>query len=325
MLTIKALYDNKRLQDITQMCKSIQISGDIEQVARKLDITMAYPITDINQHKFQIGTGTLVTVFEDSKEIYRGFVHDREINSSSQEVVFTAYDYLIYLLKSKVTYNFCDIDSEYAVEKICRDLGVKYNWIPQTGVKINRLIQNKSAYEAIMELYTQVSKINGQKYFPYADYDMLSVMDKGKLVEGFELSPLTNIAGTSYKDNIDNLVNKVVVYDENGYYIGEVADTDSCRFYGVFQEIYQKEEDKDWKIVSNNMLHSKDMEIDVTALGDYRCRTGGAVRVKIPYIDILSDRVMYIDSDTHTWDMTADKYTMDLKLNLVNEMDLKEG
>ncbi|MBV7275453.1 terminase [Clostridiaceae bacterium UIB06] len=324
MLTIKAFYDNKALQDITHMCKSIQISGDVSQVARKLDITMAYPITDSNQPRFQVGTGTLVTVFEDNKEIYRGFVQDREINSGNQEVVFTAYDYLIYLLKSKVTYNFSDINSEYAVEKICSDLGLKYNWIPQTGIKINRLIQNMSAYEAIMEIYTQVSKIDGQRYYPYADYDMLSVMGKGKLVDDIVLSSLTNINATSYKDTTSNMVNKIIVYDENNYWVGEVANAADVKYYGVFQDIYQKEEDKDWRTVANNMLHGRDIEINVTALGNYRCKTGWAVRVKIPYVDILADTVMYIDTDTHTWNVATGMHTMDLKLNLNNVMDLKE-
>lgn len=324
MLTIKALYDKKYLQDITKMCKSIQISGDKEQVSRKLDITMAYPITDINQPKFQIGTGTLITVFENNKEIFRGFVHDREINSSSQEVVFTAYDYLIFLLKSKVTYNFTNIFSEYAVEKICKDLGMKYNWIPQTAININRLIQGKTAYEAIMEIYTQVSKIDGQKYFPYADYDMLSVMGKGKLVEGVVLNSLTNIGSTSYKDTIANMVNQVIIYDENNYWVGQVDNINDVKFYGVFQDVYQKEQDKDWKTVAQNMLHGKDTEINVTALGDYRCRTGWAVKVKIPYIDVLQDAAMYIDADTHTWDIATNMHTMELKLNLNNIMDLKE-
>lgn len=306
------------------MCKSIQISGDKEQVSRKLEITMAYPITDRNQPKFQIGTGTLVTVFEDNKEIYRGFVHDREINSSSQEIVFTAYDYLIFLLKSKVTYNFTNIFSEYAVEKICKDLGMKYNWIPQTAININRLIQGKSAYEAIMEIYTQVSKIDGQKYFPYADYDMLSVMGKGKLVDGLVLSSLTNIGSTSYKDTIANMVNQVIIYDENNNWVGQVNNLDDTKFYGVFQDVYQKEQDKDWKTVAQNMLHGKDIEVDVTALGDYRCRTGWAVKVKIPYIDVLQDATMYIDADTHSWDIATGMHTMELKLNLINIMDLKE-
>jgi hypothetical protein len=121
-----------------------------------------------------------------------------------------------------------------------------------------------------MEIYTQVSKIDGQKYYPYADYDMLSVMGKGKLVDDIVLSSLANIGSTSYKDTTSNMINKIVVYDENNCYIGEVSNAEDAKFYGVFQDVYQKEEDKDWRTVANNMLHGGDVEINLTALGDYR-------------------------------------------------------
>lgn len=337
-LSVWALYNRKTLENITDFCKSIQISGDVEQCARKLDINMAYSIRDKNQPNAQIGPGTIVYVCLDFKEIYRGVVIDREINSQAQEITFTAYDYLIYFLRSKVNYNFQNIESEYAVEKICKDLGVKYNHIPTTGVKINRLIQNKTAYEAIMEIYTEVNKVNNAKYMPYADYDMFSVMEKGEVIKDKEwhsytgtidvnavLSPELNMGGTVYKDTISNMVNKVKIYDENGNTSGVTELKDSIKFYGVFQEEYQKEENKDSITEARKLLHGVDREFSVTAIGDWRFRTGFAVQVKIPYIDILSDTIMFIDGDTHTWELASGKYTMELKLSYYNTMDMKEG
>ncbi|WML35945.1 terminase [Clostridium sp. OS1-26] len=336
-LSVWALYDRKILENITDFCKTVQISGDVQQCARKLDINMAYSIRDKNQPNAQIGPGTIIYVSLDFKEIYRGVVVDREINSGAQEITFTAYDYLMYFLRSKVTYNFQNIESEYAVEKICKDLGGMYNYIPTTGIKINRLIQNKTAYEAIMEIYTQVNKVNNIKYMPYADYDMFSVMEKGEVITNQEwhsytgtvdvnavLSPDLNMAGTVYKDTSSNMVNKVKIYDENGNAIGATELEDVIKFYGVFQEEYQKEENKDPVTEARKLLHGIDREFSVTAIGDWRCRTGYAMQVKIPYIDILADTIMFIDGDTHTWELASGKYTMDLKLSYYNTMDAKE-
>ncbi|MEA5008219.1 hypothetical protein [Clostridium tyrobutyricum] len=325
-------------QDLTDMLKTVASSCDKSSVARKFDITYAYPITDNNQPKLQVAPGTFITVYLDYKAVWYGFVHTREMNTQEQTVTFTAYDCLIYLIKSKVTYNFKKATAESCVEKICSDLGVRYNRIPTTKIPVTLLIKDQTAYEAIMQIYYEVSKSNGKKYIMYADNNQLSVMEKGTIIEDsvsvpeqrgmwtryHALDPKENMSGTVYKDTIENMINRVKAYDDNGKFLGMVESSSNQKFYGTFQSTYTKEENKNWKTEATNLLHGVDREITVDAIGDWRFRTGYAAFINASYIDALDKKIFYIDGDTHTWNLESGLYTMELNLNSQNTMDALE-
>lgn len=327
MIKLYSFY-NGVVRDITNAVKSISSTGDKAQVARKLDVTLAYPIWDRNQPRAQIRPGTKVWLLMDGKEIFRGVAWDREINSDSEELTFPAYDYLIYLTKSKVTYNFVNITPEDATCQICSELGVETGDIASTGIKVNRLLAQKTGYEAIMEMYTQASETNGKKYIPVMDGAKLCIIEKGSVVARYALrSQLddrsNNVLSTSYRDTLDGMVNKVKIYDSENNYVGEVSNNSWINEFGLIQENYVKEPDKDSDLVARGMLADVQTDITISALGNWACRTGYAVGTEIFYVSTLQSAVMYIEGDTHTWEPEGGKYTMSLNLSFKNQMDTK--
>lgn len=327
MIKLYSLY-NGVVRDITNAVKSISSTGDKAQAARKIDVTLAYPIWDRNQPRTQIAPGTKVWLLLDGKEIFRGIAWDREINSSSEELTFPAYDYLIYLTKSKVTFNFSNITPEDATRKICSELGIETGSLASTGIKVNRLIAQKTGYEAIMEMYTQAAKTNGKKYIPVMDSTKLSVIEKGKVVADYTLRSRldgvgNNIMNTSYRDTMDGMVNKVKIYDDKDNYAGEVSNGSWIGEYGLIQDNYTKEVDKDSIAVAKGMLSGIQRDVTIPALGNWDCRTGYAVNTEIFYVSTLQNAVMFIDGDTHTWEPGTGKYTMSLNLSFDNKMDSK--
>ncbi|WP_315114219.1 terminase [Clostridium intestinale] len=318
--------------NITELVQDISISGSKGEAARKAEITLLHSIFDKNHDNVPLNTGAKIWIVLDGKEIFKGIVWEREINSSKQ-LTITAYDYLIYLLKSSVTYNFQNILVEDGVKKIISDLGIPYKNIEATGVRVDRLIQDATAYDAIMELYTQASKVNGYQYMPICEDTEVSVMKKGTVLSDYLLVSRDsfksetnegNIINTSYKDSMENMVNVVKIYGDEGSYIDKVEDSSLFEYYGVIQKVYQKEEDKNPITVAKNMLHGIDNELTVEALGNWSCRTGYAVATEIFYIDNLKKGILYIDGDSHTWDVGTNKYTMTLNLSYKNEMDSRE-
>lgn len=327
MIKLYSLY-NGVTQDITNVIKSINSTGDKAQAARKLDITLVYPIWDNNQPRTQIGPGTRIWLVKEGLEIFRGITWDRELNSTGEGyLTFTAYDYLIYLTKSKVTYNFTNTTPEDAAKTICSDLGIETGDIARTGLSVNRLLASKTGYEAIMEMYTQASKTNGKQYIPVMDGTKLCVIEKGKVVADYTLrsqaNDLTsNVINTSYKDTMDNMINSVKIYDKDNNYVSQVSDGTISDF-GLLQDNYTQEDDKDSRVVANGMLTGIQKDITIPALGNWECRTGYAVNTEIFYVDVLQNAVMYIDGDTHTWEPGTGKYTMSLNLSTGNVMDSK--
>lgn len=326
MIHAYSLYDRWLVTDITGYLKTIEWSGDLSQCARKVDCTLAYSIFDKNQPHVQIGLGTLIWLVDDEiGEFFRGVVFDRELNSS-EEVTFTAYDYLIYFLKSKGTYNFQNMLPENIAAKICLDAEVEAGSIESTGIKVSFLCQNESFYNVIMKAYTKASKVlNGEKqYFPRINGEKLEIIEKGQIVENFELRPDLNINNCDYSDNIEDMINRVKIYDDKNNYLGMVEDASYITEFGVLQDTYTVEEGKNPSTEANLMLKGAETETTVEAIGNMNCITGFGVKTKIFYMDVLSDSVWYIDSDSHTFDVETGKHTMQLVLHSNNKMDLQE-
>ena len=134
MIKLYAFY-NGVTTDLTNLIQSISSTGDKAQAARKLDIELTYPIWDKVQPRPQVSPGTRVWMLLDGKEVFRGVAWDRVLDSANQVLSFTAYDYLIYLTKSKVTYNFVNVTPEAATQTVCDELRITAGAIVSTGIK----------------------------------------------------------------------------------------------------------------------------------------------------------------------------------------------
>lgn len=331
MIKIYSLYDGWNLTEITPVCKSVELSASVDQPARKCSFTMAYSITDNNQPRVQIGPGTLISiVLENYGEIFRGQVVDRTLGSSSQEETFTCYDFMRFIMKSSTSMNIKNMPPESVAVKACDEVNITPGDIIATSIPINRLCPDKTYYNIIMECYSEVSKQNGKQYIPIMKSDKLNIIEKGQVLSDYVLQSSqkytynNNVIDMSYKDSIENMVNKVKIFDSDANCVDVVENSDYVRSYGVFQASYTKEEDKDPYNVVQNKLYGFDEEIEIEALGNYSCITGYGVKTKIWYLDLLSDATVYINADTHTWECGTGKYTMKLTVSLSNKMDLQE-
>ena len=329
MIKVYSLY-NGVTTDITNAIKTITNTGDISTVARKIDITLAYPIWDINQPRISLAPGAKIWMLLDGLEIFRGIAWIRDIKSLDQELTFTAYDYLIYLTKSKVTYNFINITPEDATTEICGELGITIGSLAITGIKVSRLIAQQTGYDAIIQMYTQASIKNGKKYIPVMDGLKLNIIEKGKTVVNYVLNTQingvgNNIGDVDYQDTLDNMINKVKIYNGTNGYVSSVSNNNDIANDGLIQDNYTEETGTDATSAAKGMLHGVDQVPTINnILGNWDCRTGYAVNTSVFYISNLLNVEMYIDGDVHTWEVATGKYTMDLNLSFKNLMDSEE-
>ena len=333
MIKIYSLYDGWDLTDITHVCKNVELSASVDQPARKCSFSMIYSLLDKNQPRVQIGPGTLISVMEDDYgEIFRGEVVDRTLGSSSQEESFTCYDYMRFIMKSSTSMNIKNMPPENVAIKACEEVNIMPGDIIATGITINRVCPDKTYYNIIMECYSEASKQNGKQYIPIMKCDKFRIIEKGQVVSDYILQSSDNekdkynntIIDMNYKDTLENMVNRVKIFDSNGNYVDEVEISEYVKSYGVFQTTYTAEDDKDPYTVAQNKLQGFNDEISIEALGNYSCITGYAVKAKIWYLGLLNDATVYINADTHKWECGTGKYTMNLTVSLTNKMDLQE-
>jgi len=322
MIKIYSLYSGKTT-DITSFAKTIVLSASKDQPVRKLEGTIVYPIFDLNQPKIQIMVGFIIWVVDDvDGEIFRGIVVDREIDSI-QELKFTAYDLMYHLTKSKASYNFKNVTPEQITSIVCKEVGISTGTIVSAGIPISRIVKNKTLFNIIMECYTEASKQNKKQYITIMNSNKLSVIEKGQIVSGYTLQSDVNINSLNYKDSIDNMVNRVKIYDTNGNYLSKVENSDWINQFGVLEESYMESKKKDTNKSATNMMFGLNTDITVNALGNVKCITGYAIACKVFYLSTMQNAILYIDTDSHTWDMGNGSYTMQLTLNISNLMDLQ--
>lgn len=304
--------------DITNIITRSVWSGDIKQAARRLEFAIGVHPHDEYLPRITILMGDIVRLLDDNdKELFQGYVFFKEKSINNSEMQVTAYDGLIYLLKSKGTYNFKDITPQAITQKVCEDFGIPIGNLIN-GSPLNRIFDTESIYNIIMTAYTIESNKTGKPYMPKMEAGKLNIIEKGNVTAKFVLDPLTTITNSTFSQSIENSVNRVKMYDENGNSIGEVTLDE---IPGILQDVYKQQKGEDAQAQAKAMLKNIEQVADIEALGDLECITGNAVTVKEPYTGL--NGLFYIDNDEHTF--SNSQHTMSLGLSFKNMMDRQEG
>ena len=302
--------------DITNLLINVTWSGDYKSCARKLEFSLISSATDINIPKVDIPLMSMILFYEDNNELFRGFVYERE-KSSDNSISFLCYDYCAKLNDIKVSYNIKNETASSIYNKVLSEYGLSKGDIVGASTPISKVFLGVTIYDMVMTAYTEEAKKTGKKYMVYSKGDKFCSMEKGitKLKLSFEEGK--NILSSNFKESVSGMVNKVLIVDDNGNKVSEVKNDEWLKTYGLFQEVYKKEENKDSNAEAKAMLNGVEQSCSLSGFGDTTCITGYGVEVKDNYTGLVG--LFYIDSDTHTWE--GGNYTIDLELNFKNIMN----
>ncbi len=303
--------------DITNFCNGINWSGTLSQVARKLTVNIKFSIFDNNQPAISAVEGDLLILLENGKELFRGVIFSIDFSSSSEEIAATAYDFSVYLAKSKASFNFEKATPVQITTEVCQKVEVSVGALEPSSVKLDRIYQAKPLYQIIMDAYYQDTKETKDKFYHFMKQQTFNIEKKGKVVANVVLDKKLGKIGVKYSRSIENMINKIEIVDEKDNIKDTVENGSDRSKYGTLMDIYKEEKDKDPKQIAKNLLKRVEKKVDVEFIGENECITGKAVMLKIPYISELQNIKMYIDSDTHTW--TNEVHKMSLVLNYENE------
>ena len=311
------LTQNNKTIDITSFVSTVSWSGGKTQAARKLEIGMINSVVDKYAPNLYINNGSLLKLINDNKTLFEGFVFFNERAGQKSVVYVTAYDRLIYMLKSKAVYNFENKTAEEITSLVCTHFQIPVGTISKTGAKQSFIANGKSLYDIIMQAYTGASKINGKKYMPKMIDGKLNIIEVGNKLCSIMLTDTTNITDSGYTESIENMVNRIKIHDDKGTQIGIVENVEWIKKYGLLQDVYTKEKDKRFETVAKTMLEGVRKDINVECLGNIECVSGNGVHVRDSLTGLTG--LFYIDSDTHTWQ--NGQHIMRLVLNFKKIMD----
>lgn len=326
-VTTKMIVKNRSgdLLDISELVSSVTIQGDYTQGARRLDCSYMASSLDSAVPVAQIQEYNSIYFYQDNKVIFMGTIYEISKDSSNNLITFYAYDNGVVTLKNKATYNFNNVSVTEIINTIIKKYNIPCESFIKSDLKIDKIFFNQSLYDIIMSVYTILAKSTGKKYMlEWTTEGKMRIVEKGKIVLDFGFNENENLINSSYTINIDNVVNKVVIVDENYNYVKEVKDDESIKLYNVFKEYIKQGENEDATEEAKSKLKGAEKRCTLSGFGDYTCITGRAVKVKDSYTGLIG--LFYIDADTHTWENGV--YNIDLELNfqnIMNEVDKSEN
>jgi hypothetical protein len=311
--------------DITQMVPSVKWSGDFQQAARSLDFSVLASPTDKTVPVVDCSLGNIVQMSENGEILFEGVVVSRTKNTEASEISLSCYDRGFYLKRNKGLYKFSGATPESAVSRIAGEYDIKLGEITVTGVSLNRnfLTGKESLYDIISTMYTLASQSTGKKYNIGFRGDKLYVTVKEPDGRTLIIKGKSNLISAITTESIENLVNEVQIYDENGNYTRSIEDNERINLYGRLRETVRQAKGDDKAAEAQKLLDDGDVDqrITVNNLGNIANISGGTVVVQEPYTGIYG--LFYIDNDLHEW--KRGQYYNKLVINFKNLMDEKEA
>lgn len=290
---------------------SLEWSGSKFNAARRVDFSFPYNVS------YKIAQGNPVKLADGKTTLFQGYVFRKELSHKDNEIMITAYDPMVYLLKSRGSYNFKKTTLGAVIKKVAADLGIAVGSIVDSGANIILEPQiNIGCYEMILEACREAKKTTKKIYLPVIENNKLVVKYAGEVVKNFELKNGVNLIDSTYSETIENVINKVLIVDEKGNRIGQVTG-EGIKTWGTFQDVYEKEDKKNPTLEAKKLLHGLDREASLEALGDTRCISGMAVTIQDSKTGLKG--LFYIEEDLHKFE--GSKHTMSLTLSYKNEME----
>lgn len=304
-------------EDISNLIESATLSGDTSQAARVMEFTIACNPQDEYLPKIDLECGQTVYMYQkddtsgEESEIFRGIVFYRERDTSSMVMRVTAYDYLIYLNKSKTTKKFKGILAENAVRQVCNELGIIPGNIVDTGIYVDFIADSKSGMEIIKAAMGYAAAALGKKYIPVMREGVMDIVEKGHLVESYTADDNINIEKTTYSESIEDMVNQVLIVDKDGNQQGHVKNDEDIKKYFLLQDVYKADDKQNTQTQAKALLKGKHNECSLSGIGEIHCKTGYAVIVNNEQLQ----GKFYIKSDSHS--IAGDVHTMNLQLEFM--------
>lgn len=323
--TVGIFVDN-RILSIEDTVSSVSWGGSIGTAARYLKINCK---NFEGKNDFSPGRlCVLHSLFNEKKEVFRGFIVNRGKKSSGHTITYSAYDCRWYLTKNKHDKIYRNMTATEIIVDICKAYGIPYSEkdMVDTGVRFSSIhIINKTLWDTVLMVLTETTKRTGIKYTTKVKDGKLLLVEKKTQVKRIVIEQGVNLIDSSYSDSIENLYTQVYVKgkDKKGHAISALAVNNEAQSnYGIMQEyISQSEECTAAElntIAAQKLKELSKMEQSgsITAIGLDDIETGDAIYVIDEETGLVGG--FYVESDEHK--VEGGNHTVSLKLSWTDEV-----
>lgn len=313
----------KTVENAWNLASRVTWSGDKRRAARTLTYQLAVSQLDANLPAVECPVGAVTSFWDDDgSPLFLGDVVTRNLADSSPTAQITALDRGRLLAGNDGTLKVRRETPETAVRRLCQEYGIPVGTLAATGVPVTRKFAGVDLWSIVTTLYTLASQKTGKQYLARFEWDALTVRERSDTDRPLVIRPKSNLLTSSTTESIENMVNSVGIYDQDGTRLSTVRDQDAVDLYGLLEKhITQGEEDA--KAEAEALLRSNGFAqtVTVTCVGNTALTTGRTVVVRQSVTGLSG--ILWIESDKHMWD--RGDYTTQLSLSLRNLMYTSES
>lgn len=298
--------------------ENIEWSGSIKTSCRTLEVTYLKDKAD-----FELGQE--IEFIVDKRKIFIGKIFRISQNTNEETYFFKAYDNAIMLNKNSFIENFCNIPPSNIVKNILGKLKIEIGKLPLDKTKCTYPALDRTGYEIILMAYKLQSAKDNVIYSVVSENNKISIIEQGTLIPNFTLSSSINIREAKYSESIEDMVNKVILYEtvegESKTITIKENSKDKAK-YGVFQKVQEQDKNNEVYLQVNKILKGVQESSDLTVDGDVSLMSGFSVPIKVKTLSKLN-LTFLIETDRHVW--TNNDYITYITLafeNVMNDVEI---
>lgn len=275
----------------------------------------------IKDTKVQWEHGSIVTVKDDEKGIFYGYVFKYSVKENGERSV-TAYDQTRYL-KNKRFYEFEDKRADEIALEIAQDFAIKTGEMANTGHVIAYMCKDsKCLFDIILEALDSTLVNTNKMYFLWDDFGLLRISDCESHELGIVIGDASLMTGFTYQSDIDSETYNVIQFYREDKEAGKrkelepVIGEENVRQWGILQRV-EKADDAQ----NDAQIHEKAKKMlelynrpkqsfDITAIADLSVRAGHWVHIRIEDLQITQPYI--VEEVSH--DLLKQEMTLKLKV-----------
>lgn len=278
--------------EIKTIGDNVSWNGSKDTVARTMSFTVLYVPEDTNFPKYQMKCGSKVQWVEGDKTLFIGYIKTLEYSTDGESVRVECVDLMIRLFKSKCVGRFSGTLKQLA-NNICGLFGIQ-NGIETDNTHVHNIVStgDLTYYDVLKTACDSMFS----RYCLYLDGVTLKIQ-KQDVIQTFTIGQ--NIRQSAFKQDLSDLVTKVLIIDNDGNLLNSVQDDASLKEFGLFQEVYTYSKDS-----KNNLAEAKEKlsplanEATLVVNDDLNCMSGCFIRVIEPINNFIG--IFEIQTDNHT-------------------------
>lgn len=310
-------YMGTKVSKLTNLVISIGWGGNVAEAGRNCTITLKNTKDSENRIFDGIECGQEIRCSKRGTEFFRGIIFKTDMTSNGN-LTITAYDYNYYLVKNSDSKKFVKKKASQIVTELCKQYGISYGTIHDTGYVIPKLIlRDRTLYDMIVIALTETRKKTGKIFLLGNEKGKLTLKQFKEQTIQLVVKDATNLLSASYSESIEDMKNSIRLTGSSGEDSKgvTVSDQASIKKYGMLRAKQHENEktDAQLKPIATALLKELNVfkkESLIEAIGDTSIISGRVLRAYEHMTKIQGG--FYVTSDEHSFDANGTH-----KMNLV--------